>query len=381
MVEGWRRSSHSYALVNQHQLLCLAQDSRFRIFHVDIPFDRAEWAQIDTGFGTEARQLVDSISAPAAPADVIYRISWPLRIHGGNASRIFVFGTSELQLLQSYECCGPSGTYADVDRDAVDIITPSQWSRAGFICSGFDERRVHVIPHGVDARVFRPPSGDEKRLLRAALQIPEDAFVFLNIGAMTRYKGIGPLLAAFAIHKQTDERAILLLKGGDYLYGNLMKACFAEANQLLRGGIPESVLRSIRYSGKNLSLDDVAKLYRASDAYVSSYRAEGFNLPVLEALASGLVPIATAGGPTDDFCPHDLALKIASVPTRRDSGGRFLEPNLDSIVDCMQKAAAEESLRKRAAVEGPRWVAERYTWAHVSRLLADRLAAERGCTP
>src|SRR5262249_44426075 len=40
LVEGWRTSCHSYALVNQHQLLQLARDPRFELFHLDIPFFR-----------------------------------------------------------------------------------------------------------------------------------------------------------------------------------------------------------------------------------------------------------------------------------------------------------------------------------------------------
>lgn len=41
LVEGWRSSSQSYALVNQHQLLQFLQDPRFSLYHVDVPFLKA----------------------------------------------------------------------------------------------------------------------------------------------------------------------------------------------------------------------------------------------------------------------------------------------------------------------------------------------------
>jgi glycosyltransferase involved in cell wall biosynthesis len=374
VVEGWRRSSHSYALVNQHQLRHLAQDSRFALAHLDIPLPRPEWARADAGLPVEARQLVESVPPPAVAADVVYRISWPLRVYGTDSARVFVFGTSETQWLPPQWCQGRSGTSADVERHAVEIITPSNWSRTGFVASGFDEHRVHVIPHGVDPTLFWHPAAEEKLRVRAELGIPEDAHVFLSIGAMTVNKGIGQLVAAFAIHHQRNPQAILLLKGGEQLYGNLLGIALKEAAGLVPGRITTAVQRAVRYSGRNLTLTELAKLYRASDAYVSPYRAEGFNLPVLEALASGLLPIVSAGGSTDDFCPDALSLKVATRVMPYKDGGVNLDPNLESLVACLQRSVDDEALRRRVAVEGPRWVGERLTWAHVSRALADRLA-------
>lgn len=375
VVEGWRRSSHSYALVNQHQLLHLAKDGRFALSHLDIPFMKPEWAHVDAGLPAEARQLIDSLPPPAAVADVIYRISWPLRVYGVADARVFVFGTSETQSLRPDACRGRSGTNADFDRHAVEIITPSNWSRIGFLASGFDEQRVHVIPHGVDPTLFWHPTADEKRQLRAELQIPEDAHVFLNVGSMTLNKGIGLLLAAFAVHLQRNPRAILLLKGAEQLYGNVLAHSISEAARLVPGGILAAIQPAIRYSGRNLTLANLAKLYRASDAYVSPYRGEGFNLPVLEALASGLLPIVTAGGSTDDFCPDTLSLKVAATLVPFKDGGWILEPNLESLISCLQRSVEDEALRRTVATEAPRWVGERLTWAHVSRALADRLAS------
>ena len=47
---------------------------------------------------------------------------------------------------------------------------------------------------------------------------------------------------------------------------------------------------------ESLSFTGVRRLYHAADVLVSPYKAEGFNLPVLEAAASGLTVIVTLGG-------------------------------------------------------------------------------------
>ena len=43
-----------------------------------------------------------------------------------------------------------------------------------------------------------------------------------------------------------------------------------------------------------------------ADAYVTPYRAEGFNLPALEAIACGTPLIVTCGGATGNFCNDDV---------------------------------------------------------------------------
>jgi glycosyltransferase involved in cell wall biosynthesis len=377
VVEGWRTSSHSYALVNQHQLLHLTKDPSLRVSHVDVPFFRPHWAQLDSGLSREAKAVLAGLSRPReSRADAIYRISWPLRIHGGAADKVFVFGTSEFQRFAEHSFCGPSGSDAGVDMDAVDIITPSSWSREGFLAAGFKPSRVHVIPHGVDPIRFRPVSASEKSKLRALLKIPEKAFVLLNVSAMTWNKGIGPLLAAFAAYSKLNPQAMLVLKGGDALYGNRMDPILAEAAQLNPAIMESSVMASLRYMPENLSQAQIAALYQASDAYISPYRAEGFNLPVLEALACGIPALVTAGGPTDDFCPAHLALRIAATAASGQVGN-YLEPDPNSILQCMQKIAVAGELRANTLVEGPRWVAEHYSWSGVTAALVDLLNAHR----
>ena len=71
----------------------------------------------------------------------------------------------------------------------------------------------------------------------------------------------------------------------------------------------EEALSDIIVISKNLSLNDLQQLYGSCDAYVSPYRAEGFNITSLEAAACGLPVILTSGGSTDDYYDSSFALK------------------------------------------------------------------------
>jgi len=62
-----------------------------------------------------------------------------------------------------------------------------------------------------------------------------------------------------------------------------------------------------------MSREELAAVYRACDVLVHPYRGEGFGMPVLEAMASGLPAVVTRGGATDDFCrPVPTVVRVAS---------------------------------------------------------------------
>jgi glycosyltransferase involved in cell wall biosynthesis len=120
----------------------------------------------------------------------------------------------------------------------------------------------------------------------------------------------------------------------------------------------------------------MALLYQAADVYVSPYRAEGFNLPVLEAMACGLPVICTAGGATDDFVNEVSARRIESKKVTRmvaDEELLILEPDIEHLITLMSLAVEDEAWRRGALEVGPVHARTHYTWDRVVSLLTDEL--------
>jgi glycosyltransferase involved in cell wall biosynthesis len=106
-------------------------------------------------------------------------------------------------------------------------------------------------------------------------------------------------------------------------------------------------------------------LYQMADIYISPYRAEGFNIPVLEAAACGVPVICTKGGPTDDFVADAFALRIESKKFRFPSEEQAmsqLEPNLEHLIALMTAVIQDKSWRGAAAAAAPAHVGRHYTW-------------------
>jgi glycosyltransferase involved in cell wall biosynthesis len=138
--------------------------------------------------------------------------------------------------------------------------------------------------------------------------------------------------------------------------------------------VARTVHSRLRYVGERLSYADMARLYQASDCYVSSYVGEGFNMPVMEAAACGLPVICTAGGSTDDFVTEEFALQIAStlepVAVSSVPQAMGLIPDQEHLAHLMLCAIDDAEFRELARTAGPKYMGERYTWAKVvDRLL------------
>jgi glycosyltransferase involved in cell wall biosynthesis len=89
------------------------------------------------------------------------------------------------------------------------------------------------------------------------------------------------------------------------------------------------VIDRLLYFGDTISIKKMAEFYQLADVYVSPYRAEGFNLPALEACACGTPVICTKGGSTDDFMKENFArfidskITVVRVPFMEKEGFRL----------------------------------------------------------
>ena len=125
--------------------------------------------------------------------------------------------------------CRPEGDARGTDLGAVDVVTGSRWSRDGLLAVGFEEQQIHTEQVGLDPLLFGAPAPCLREQLRGGLQPQDDVVIFLNVSNLMWNKAIGPLIAAFARHRLRNENAVLVLKGGDTLYGSDNQAGVAEA--------------------------------------------------------------------------------------------------------------------------------------------------------
>lgn len=378
LVEGWRGINHSYAMVNQFQLLELLKLNHLAVSHLDVPFAKPGWnsALNNPGFSADAmRRIRDIPGATRGHYDVVYRIASPFSRSSTPAAKHVTFMTSEFGLTP----VNFLDRNVDIEfycRERNIVVVPSNWSRMKLIEFGFPEDKVKVVSHGVAADVFFPSSHAERLALRQSIGIRPDDFVFLNLGAMTWNKGVDVLMLAFNEVRQRHANAVLLLKDDPGLYGI---GATTVINRMMAEGelcMSDEVRLSIKLISDTLTMPQMRLLYGAADSYISPYRAEGFNLPVIESIACGTPVIVSRGGATDDFCDSDTARFIESRHVENaargiEGKGYHLEPERASMVACMEAAIAAFGGGRSEFDQGMRRLTTNLSWKKCTRDLVE----------
>lgn len=373
LIEGWRGVHHSFAMVNQHQILALMRRDDVELYHRDMPFLMPHWNTKDhtAGFSEADYKRIMSLEAiDESKVECVYRICAPMFPPNIKSRKTITFGITELGFdIGSFQ--DPLQDVSKMTRGNDIVVTSSRWSRDRLLDYGFPEAKVRVVSCGVDLKTFFPLSSDYIKMQRHDLNIPPDAVVFLNVGVSTWNKGIDLLLRAYATVHKSNKNVRLILKDAKGLYGISVENVIRDVGRDHPDLLTSDVLASISVITTNLSQSQLQALYGLADWYVSPYRAEGFNLPVLEAQACGTPVITSSGGATDDFCSTIAVRKIPSVFNRGILRGTtescWVEPDITSLESLMLQAAKEgplsvnqdDLMNKSAELNS-----KKFTWDH-----------------
>ena len=147
--------------------------------------------------------------------------------------------------------------------------------------------RVVKIPNAVDVERFKPVSAAAKSALRAQLGIPPTKSVLVNVGRITRSKGMLTLIAAWSEIVARYDDALLLVLGGGKGYWD---GCEDEFTEYIR---THGLQGHVQLVGQS---DRVREYLQAADLFVSPSEYEGFALTLLEALSCALPVVTTTVG-------------------------------------------------------------------------------------
>jgi glycosyltransferase involved in cell wall biosynthesis len=367
VVEGWQGAAQSYAIIAHQHMRALSRRDDVDVF----------FRPVAMPFAADGSPRLGQPVPDGLEPDILYRIHVPLNLTPGRARRTLVYATCDYFHME--QCMLPAGCDFAAAARQVHLITPSMFSKAGMLQSGALDERVHVVPNGFDPAVFHPAAPTTRQTLRHRFGWT-DRLVCLNVSAMTVPKAIDTLIIGFAQLLVTHPQAILALKGSDRMYQSdaSVRSILQDATERLN--LPAELERRIVYIGDRLDEAMLAELYQAADVYVSPYRAEGFNMPVLEAAACGLPIVATAGGPTDEFTTPAFNLRVRAekhpaVWTKRDPESHCLFVERDHLVKQMGFALDTPDWRRDAGAIAARHVADRYNWDRVTDDLVTRCRA------
>lgn len=261
----------------------------------------------------------------------------------------------------------PSAWIGPVTESADEVWAYSRPVRDCYVRSGIVPDKVAVVHPGVDPVLFHPQAP------RAPVPATRGyRFLFVG-GAATSRKGFDVLLRAYVRAFRRSDDVCLVVK--DYFYGpvkGVIAAVQADPDA------PEVV-----YVYGDADPWMMPGYYTACDCLVLPYRAEGFGLPALEAMACARPIIVTGHGAALDFCSSDVGylipakevvfpeMRVGDFPTCGPPV--WAEPDEDALVRLLRHVfthrdeAAEKGRAARAKVLG------HFTWDHAAAEVVHRL--------
>jgi glycosyltransferase involved in cell wall biosynthesis len=194
---------------------------------------------------------------------------------------------------------------------AAAVVVPSEWVRRECLVAGFDDERLHVVPHGV---AVPDVTAADVAALRRRLDLNGDYVLWC--GTHEPRKNLATLLRAFELLVADGSDLHLLLVGPDG-WGP-------------QAPPPAAVASRVRTAGF-LPPHELHAAYAGAAVFAYPSLREGFGMPVLEAMAHGVPVVTTRESPMAEFATGagalveatDAASVAAGIRTAREDAAHL----------------------------------------------------------
>lgn len=367
-VEGVFDSSYSLAIVNRQLALALEDEGEtVALYSYEQGDDPCPaWQAVEVPERLKAMWALGQV--PCHPA-VSLRNAWPPVVRDMRARR---------RVLASYaweETVFPP-EFAEEFNLTLDLVTVVSTQTARLLRDAGVHTPMAVVGNGVDHLL-----GVQAEPMPQSL--PPARFRFLHVSSCFPRKGADVLLKAYGEAFDCNDDVVLVIK------------TFPNPHNDVRAQLADCRRENPRYPRVELIESDwtsgqIVGLYRNCHALVAPSRAEGFGLPIAEAMLYRLPVIVTGWGGHMDFCRDDNCWLLDYVPERArthlgQADSLWAEPSAIHLAALMRMlyAAAPEVIAEKTA-RAREGVLARYTWRQVAartRAALRMLDARPGLSP
>jgi len=200
-----------------------------------------------------------------------------------------------------------------------EVWVPTQWQFDCLVEQGYPKEKISIVPEGVDVDTFKPLFENPKK----------DKFRFLHFGRWDYRKGTTEVLKAFGevFSGRTDVEMIASVEN-PYPYDGLKST----EERVEFHKINTENIKFIKFTPR----EEYVKYLQEGDVFVSCARSEGWNLPLIEAMACGTPSIYSNWGGQLQFADDKgIPVKIdylrpANIE-HKDFPGEYCEPDWNDL--------------------------------------------------
>ena len=244
------------------------------------------------------------------------------------------------------------------------LWTPSSFCKEVMVTHGFDSDKIKVVPEGIDPQIFHPDvtplPGSEKI----------KGFKFLNVGKYEERKCTPYMIHAFDEEFKNEKDVVLILS-----CHNPFEKGFDIRKKLesLELKCPEKIILINPVKEHH----SVAQLYASCDAFLFPSRAEGWGLPIIEALACGLPTIVTNYSGQTEYLTEEMAylldydyedIKIPFFISKDGYYGQWARPDMKQFRYYLRYIYENQDEARQKGLHAAKLVHDNWTWEHAARI-------------
>ena len=239
---------------------------------------------------------------------------------------------------------------------------------------GLPASKIAIIPEAVNIKLFAKPDSCASSTCTKVDTVP--LFRFVSVFKWESRKGWDTLLRAYwnTFHKETHHVELVIRsykpsweRGPSNLNDSIQSFALSIMQQ------PLSTLPPIRWISEELTRTQLRDLYHSAHAFVLPTRGEGWCLPCVEAMASGLpVIVSNFSGPTA-YLRNAWSYPLRVAASLHTDG--TAEPDINHLIDLMRHVVnhRDEAMRKGRLAAAH--VSKTYSPSAVGQLVMDRIVA------
>ena len=223
----------------------------------------------------------------------------------------------------------------DATRDASLIVTVSRYSAQKMVqLYGVDEKKIRIVPNGVDLQKFKPNKDCEKVKDRIG---GNSEHVILFVGNLIPRKGVHYLIEAAKHVIKENNKTKFVVVGDGPLKRHLIsysKEQGVSDKFVFLGDVPDDML---------------PQLYNCADVFVSPSIQEGQGISLLEAQATAKPVVA-------------FNVSAINEVVKNKETGLLVKPDSYELANAISCLLSNESLREKMGRSGRVFVSKTFSW-------------------
>lgn len=243
-----------------------------------------------------------------------------------------------------------------------EIWVPTKWQFDCLVEQGCPSDKIFIVPEGVDVDTFKPL---EK-------YVKKEKFRFLHFGRWEYRKGTTEILKAFSEEFADDENVELIASvENPYPFDGLNST----EERVKYHNIDTKRIKFVNFPPR----EEYVKYLQEGDVFLSCSRSEGWNLPLIEAMACGTPSIYSEWGGQLQFAEgNGLPVKIKGlVPANHDHKdwpGEYCEPDWNDLKFKMRQAYEYyEAIWIRTFMAEYKDIHEDFNWDNIGKIASNRI--------